>query len=192
MSNSFSVTKNAVWFVGMRCFVHRWYLRYTSPLVHPASATTFSKLFCCSYPVETSIGPTLGGGARRGEKLVAVEQRCKQRRVMVEQNWVSCVKMSVWKAKTCWMKQEVVLKEWEGKREDQQIESAQISPSKSFCSLTQIQANFTLQLSLTFTHSPNTSALPVCQRPFGSKRSFPNTFQILVHLLRSVFGQRPD
>lgn len=43
--------------------------------------------FVVGSPSETGTGLTLTGGARRREKPVAVEQRCRQRSVMVEQEW---------------------------------------------------------------------------------------------------------
>lgn len=60
---------------------------------HPPSS------FVVATPSETGTGLTLAAGARRREKPAGVEQRCEQRSVMVEQKWMSCMKMNARKAR---------------------------------------------------------------------------------------------
>ena len=91
MSKSVSVTKNAALWgrVVMGRFVRWWYLYILHLPFTPPAAQHPPSSFIVLTPSETGKGFTLCGGARRRERLIAKEQRSKQRSVMVEQKWTS-------------------------------------------------------------------------------------------------------
>lgn len=64
--------------------------------IHATSPTTSFKLFCCSYTLRDWHRPHTWLWR---ENLVAVEQRCKQRDVMVELEWMSYMKMNAHKVR---------------------------------------------------------------------------------------------
>lgn len=102
------------------------------PFMPPAPQHPPGSVFVVVTPSESGTGLTLTVGARRREKLVAVEQRCEQRHVMVEQKWASCMKINIQK-KPNLLNETVGGPVGKSRKKDEQISSVQMTLLKSFC-----------------------------------------------------------